>query len=986
MAATTTSQSSTSNVLGLAWTFGLNKSILGGVHNLSDSGRKVIFYAAAHTGVLYDYANGKQQLLQGHCNQITALTTSSDKRFLLTADQGNDSMIIIWDTTVGSPATKDTTTDGPNNAALNALPIRTIFDSHGGAGVIAAEFTNDSKYVVTLGNDSPQTISIWDWTTESDEPVVSTIVDGEAQTSLKINPEDFTEFLTTGPHSVNFFTWSPDAGISQHVPVLSPKDFKHTPSSFTHSTFLPSTPSNTIGQAISATADGDVIVWTDRSLNNLSVKMERGKKAGVKIMRLHTGAINIVMVMQGKWLVTGGEDGFVRVYDMQFRLIVWFERLRAGPISSISLGGGAINLEQDDGADSLSDADIPALIVATKHSRVLLLTNLGEGVTRDTVAKGGIAANAAIKTLLEGQYDSMHGLAVHPTLPKFAVGGYSGWVHVWDYTTKQLVTSRRFEEPHEENPHIVKIGKKKQEHNADILKVQCMAFSPDGKTLAIGFTNGTVRLVHTQTLQDFHQSTPASHRPGIPGYAASKKPIMRAVFSNDSQWMAIADEGYAVGVFRFGPKDEWGFVGRCRAHYGEIVGLVFVPPAPDMTYPRLLSISHDRQIAEYDLEKSSITAGIVISSLTRIDQTHSPLCAVLHPSPPIRGPHDAPQYYILTANTGAKFRLYTAESGMCRRTVVAPRYGGELRGLAVVNKKDGQGGEDDNTFLAYMTTDKVIGLIKLPLDGNPHKSMGLIAHPGAIAALVPTPTGSHLLTVGCDDGVINLWSINPAALDTQIALGGEELEPFLDLLFAGQSERAAFVREMEDYFYYAQLRSQGEDVTRNRQISTTVALGEVPSIMQAMGYYPSFQEIEDMLNEVRYSGWFEGYAADLRESVTFEELIRLYVNHRPIEDYAQSDIDASLAHAKRLEPGVPRGIEGVLPPISAADKISREGLMALLQQYGETLSSADFLDTFQTLLINDPRYNGTFPDEFSSQEFVEEILGLIPQVTPQIDV
>jgi hypothetical protein len=80
----------------LQWSFGFNSAIPGGVHNISSGNREVsvmiaarwwplnspldprsldpslrsvpqaIFYAAAHTGVIYDYKQKKQKLLQGH--------------------------------------------------------------------------------------------------------------------------------------------------------------------------------------------------------------------------------------------------------------------------------------------------------------------------------------------------------------------------------------------------------------------------------------------------------------------------------------------------------------------------------------------------------------------------------------------------------------------------------------------------------------------------------------------------------------------------------------------------------------------------------------------------------------------------------------------------------------------------------------------------------------------------------------------------------
>lgn len=154
--------------------------------------------------------------------------------------------------------------------------------------------------------------------------------------------------------------------------------------------------------------------------------------------------------------------------------------------------------------------------------------------------------------------------------------------------------------------------------------------------------------------------------------------------------------------------------------------------------------------------------------------------------------------------------------------------------------------------------------------------MGLISHPGPISHIIPTPSGTHLLTLGQTDGIINLYTLNPLALETQIALSGTGIDPYLDLLFPRSDipSRDAFVREMEDYFYYAQLRSQGEDAIRTRRIEGLVPVAEVPLIMQAMGYYPSLQEVEDLVNEVRYERWFGGFVGDLRGEVSFEELIK----------------------------------------------------------------------------------------------------------------
>ncbi len=72
-----------------------------------------------------------------------------------------------------------------------------------------------------------------------------------------------------------------------------------------------------------------------------------------------------------------------------------------------------------------------------------------------------------------------------------------------------------------------------------------------------------------------------------------------------------------------------------------------------------------------------------------------------------------------------------------RKTVLGPTYGGEIVKL---KRLDIEGNPDK--YLVYATKQKVIGLIKLPLDGNPTKTMGLIAHPDSICDITVTNEGS----------------------------------------------------------------------------------------------------------------------------------------------------------------------------------------------------------------------------------------------------
>jgi len=103
---------------------GFNKDIDQGVHFLSDENRSEIFYTASHTGVIYDYIQKEQKLLQGHCNLITATACSENKRWIVTADSGEDSMLVVWD-------------------SLSATPVRTFQNPHPN-GVRAMDLSMDN--------------------------------------------------------------------------------------------------------------------------------------------------------------------------------------------------------------------------------------------------------------------------------------------------------------------------------------------------------------------------------------------------------------------------------------------------------------------------------------------------------------------------------------------------------------------------------------------------------------------------------------------------------------------------------------------------------------------------------------------------------------------------------------------------------------------------------------------------------------------------
>lgn len=102
--------------------------------------------------------------------------------------------------------------------------------------------------------------------------------------------------------------------------------------------------------------------------------------------------------------------------------------------------------------------------------------------------------------------------------------------------------------------------------------------------------------------------------------------------------------------------------------------------------------------------------------------------------------------------------------------------------------------------------------------------------------------------------------------------------------------------------------------------------------MQAMGFYPSNQEIDDLINQVKYSRFAQGKGEEV-DWISFPDLIRLFLNHRPFEQMNSEALEVALSHAKALEPGKAFPTAPV-KKLTAGQKIKADGIVAILQQYG----------------------------------------------------
>ncbi|KPP73376.1 hypothetical protein Z043_107544, partial [Scleropages formosus] len=725
----------------LEWAFGINKSLP--VFNLHHDEQLVVLYGCAHVAV-------------GHCSLISSLCMSEDKRWLVTADKGSESLVIIWDTYSG-------------------IPVRTIFDCHPEGGVAAIALSRDSKLLVSVGAGPIQRVCVWDWTSDTENPLCVTDLSLELgrQHHILFHPNDSSQLLSNSDTHVLFYTMT----FSKVVGSVSQSIFCLQGS-----------------QAISATMAGNLLLWDVAH----TTTTHQPHREVIKLIPLQDDGITVLTLNQS-FIVTGDIRGHVKFYDNKFKLMTWFSEFNLDPITSISFSKETDIAMLEYGENCSLEAKqfvVQNFVVSTATAMVVYVD----------------AQDGVLQMLVQGDSEAVHAVVCHPLQPFVAFGSHCGVLNIWDYQQKKPNCRKSFPEE----------------------KIQCLAYDPQGLYLAVGFASGAVKVMEVLTLED----------EDVEYLKYSKNGITHITFSMDSRFLATA------------PIQDLLF-GVCM----------------DTTQPKLLSLGLDRILMEYGFESSS-QGELTIRSTEQIEQSAVPTCMAWYPAL-------TTESFLLIASDQYKMKLFNSTDKI--KTVLGPIYGSPIKKIAILPKS--AEGNLDSRYLAFITTDKV-GLEILPLDGNPYKSFAIICHPAGVSAFACSFDGKYIFTIGGPDYTIFSWEANLNALEAAASLGGQGLIPFYSLLEGGRD--GEFFKEMEDYFYYCQLRSEGINSMKKRRVSTKIPLKEVPFIMRALGFYPTEQELMEIQNEVKFSRYAETgkYVTD----IDLEDFIKLFVNHRPAFGISRKEI------------------------------------------------------------------------------------------------
>jgi WD40 repeat protein len=275
----------------------------------------------------------------------------------------------------------------------------------------------------------------------------------------------------------------------------------------------------------------------------------------------------------------------VRFFDQECRALGWNEDIEAGAITGISFGHhheDVLSLEEKEDAvattvETFASA-IPNFTVSTAQGSVVLVTT---------------GSDLEAELLTHFQPDNVMAIAAHPTMTRVAIVGRGAVVQVWDYEQGAEICSRTLGEG---------------------LLPTAMTFSPDGHTLAVGFSDGQLWLLDALALAPVTDKT---------RFRVSNDSVTMVCFSDRGDYMATGDADRCVTLYHMEPANleaPWLYVGKHRSHTRPICDLTFLAGEGLGALPRLLSLGADGMLMEYNLAESGFHTHLVIRERTALDQ------------------------------------------------------------------------------------------------------------------------------------------------------------------------------------------------------------------------------------------------------------------------------------------------------------------------------------------------------------------------------
>jgi hypothetical protein len=135
-------------------------------------------------------------------------------------------------------------------------------------------------------------------------------------------------------------------------------------------------------------------------------------------------------------IAIGDSEGHVRFVDQKLHVVMWYKHFNMGPINSLSFSKATkdynvvfdIEEVENDATVEFKKFFCKDFLISTTTAAIGFVTNSGTNVE-----------------VISRQSDSpVFALCCHPFLPRLCFGNTNGYLQLWDYEKKVLISSRNF--------------------------------------------------------------------------------------------------------------------------------------------------------------------------------------------------------------------------------------------------------------------------------------------------------------------------------------------------------------------------------------------------------------------------------------------------------------------------------------------------------------------------------------------------------------
>jgi microtubule-associated protein-like 6 len=337
-----------------------------------------IVYPNAGLCVVYNKEDHEQKFFKGHeGNSVSALAVSNNGRFSASGESSRRPRVRVWD-------------------ACTCAEIACMREFQR-SGIVSLAFSDNCKRLVSVASDADRSIVVWvSLSGEWKDAQMQCNAKGASERVFFSNfcaPDSEFQMVSGGLSHIKF--WSLEGANMTSSKGLFGTTGKVQP-------MLCGAPCGT--KFITGTVSGHLYVWVGRKLE--------------KIVRAHERCINAICSNAGG-LVTGGKDGFVKVWATNL------EHLKSYDLNEASVLPLDVGVRSVYAALDVTGKFITKILVGTKSSEIY-----------EIAMKSG-----SMIQLHEGHYEGeVWGLAMHPTdKDVFCTVGDDKTVRIWSISLNRML-------------------------------------------------------------------------------------------------------------------------------------------------------------------------------------------------------------------------------------------------------------------------------------------------------------------------------------------------------------------------------------------------------------------------------------------------------------------------------------------------------------------------------------------------------------------